>query len=133
MRRFFPAQTTPQLRRIQRQTQRWLLTWGWRSLLVVSTFFLVLTSALPGGATSALAQFSTAGGGGSSAYSLGWVELDGYDTFQVSAPGATLGQRRQQIHQNLEEIRDDYLALENPVADVTTTQTENGQTKVYVN
>ncbi|MGG6242020.1 mechanosensitive ion channel family protein [Nodosilinea sp. AN01ver1] len=110
-----------------------MLSWGWRSLLFISTLFLVLSSALPGSATAVLAQFPTAAGGGSSAYSLGWVELDGYDTFQISAPGAALGQRRQQIHQNLEEIRDDYLALEDPVANVTTSQTENGQTKVYVN
>lgn len=129
MRNFSPTQVTLRLRRIQ----RWMLSQGWRSLLFIGTFFLVLYSALPGSTALALAQFPTAGGGNSSAYSLGWVELDGYDTFQITAPGAALGQRRQQIHQNLEEIRDDYLARENPVANVTTSQTENGQTKVYVN
>jgi small conductance mechanosensitive channel len=104
-----------------------------RLLLLVGTCCLILSHALPSSASPVLGQFSAVGGGSSNPYSLGWVELDGYDTFQITAPGAALGQRRQQIHQNLEQIRDDYLALDNPVANITTLQTESGQSKVYVN
>ena len=129
MQRFFFAPVALRLR----QAQPWLVSWRWRSLLFISTLLLVLGSALPGGAVSALAQLPTGGGSNSSAYSLGWVELDGYNAFQISAPGIALGQRRQHIHENLEEIRDDYLAQANPVANVTTSQAENGQPKVYVN
>ncbi|MGB3309812.1 MAG: mechanosensitive ion channel family protein [Nodosilinea sp.] len=149
MQKFFPARILLRLRRIQ----RWVLSQRGRSLLFIISFFLVLSSALPSSAMAnstlassvlsrasligspslALAQFSAAGGGNSNNYSLGWVELDSYDTFQITGPGAALGQRRQHIHENLEAIRDDYLALDNPVAVVSTTPTENGQSKVYVN
>ncbi len=80
-----------------------------------------------------LMQLPGSGGGGSNAYTLGWVELDGYDVFQIAAPKSTLGQRRTHIHQNLEAIRDRYLQLETPVADISTQETENGQPKIFVN
>ncbi|MEM9769056.1 MAG: mechanosensitive ion channel domain-containing protein, partial [Cyanobacteria bacterium P01_D01_bin.71] len=73
------------------------------------------------------------GGGGSNAYTLGWVELDGYDVFQVAAPSSTLGQRRSHIHQNLLDIRNNYLQMETPAARISTQETENGQFKVLVN
>jgi small conductance mechanosensitive channel len=92
--------------------------------------------ALPSWATSPLLmQFSIGGGGGGSnnAYTLGWVGLDGYDVFQIAAPQSTLGQRRTHIHQNLQDIRDDYLLMETPVARISTQETENGQPKILVN
>lgn len=79
-----------------------------------------------------IAQF---GGGGNdiNAYTLGWVELDGLDVFQIAAPNSALGQRREQIHQNLQSIRNDYLDLEVPSANISTVKSEEGQPEVYVN
>jgi hypothetical protein len=60
----------------------------------------VVLTALPSWAASpTLMQLPGLGGGsgGSDAYTLGWVGLDGYDIFQVAAPQTTLGQRTQYI------------------------------------
>jgi small conductance mechanosensitive channel len=89
--------------------------------------------AAPGLTPPASAQFLGGNNSGGNSYSLGWVEMDGYDTFQVAAPGSALSQRRQEVHENLRQIRDRYLDLENPVANLTTTETEDGQPQVYVN
>ena len=78
-------------------------------------------------------QFPGGGGGGGDAYTLGWVELDGYEVFQVAAPQSTLGQRRNYIRQNLQEIRDAYRKMATPVARISTQETENGQPKILVN
>lgn len=78
-------------------------------------------------------QLPGMGGGNGNSYSLGWVGLDGHDVFQVAAPSSTLGQRRREIHNNLQEIRDDYLQMSDPIADIATRQTEEGQPQVFVN
>ncbi|MDB9526563.1 mechanosensitive ion channel family protein [Oscillatoria sp. CS-180] len=91
-------------------------------------------TALPGWANSpVLMQFPGTGGGGNSSYTLGWVGLDGYDVFQVAAPQSIVTYRSQQIQNNLEQIRDQYLSLENPSAIVSNQPTDEGQPKVYVN
>jgi small-conductance mechanosensitive channel len=103
-------------------------------LLAISTLLLITLTALPTVAPPAMAQvFGSNGSSNSNAYNLGWVELDGYDAFQFAAPGSALSQRRQEIHDNLQQIRDNYLQLENPTANITTTETEDGQPQVYVN
>ncbi|MGF1457623.1 MAG: mechanosensitive ion channel family protein [Leptolyngbyaceae cyanobacterium] len=95
---------------------------------------LVGATLSPGWAVSSqLMQFPGTGGSNSNAYTLGWVGIDGYDVFQISAPGSTLTQRRKQVHQNLQDIRDSYLQLETPIATVSTQETDNGQSEIYVN
>jgi small-conductance mechanosensitive channel len=111
----------------------WLRRQRWRSLPFVGALLVILVGAFPADAVPVLAQFSGTGGGSSNAYTLGWVELDGVDVFQVAAPSSAIHQRRQQIHQNLQEIADEYLALESPVANLTTVEAEEGQPQVYVN
>ncbi len=78
-------------------------------------------------------QFPGVGGGSGDAYTPGWVELDGYEVFQVAAPKSTLGQRRNYIRQNLQEIRDVYRQMATPVARISTQETENGQPTILVN
>ena len=78
-------------------------------------------------------QFPGVGGGSGDAYTPGWVELDGYEVFQVAAPKSTLGQRRNYIRQNLQEIRDVYRQMATPVARISTQETENGQPQILVN
>jgi small conductance mechanosensitive channel len=102
-------------------------------LLASITLILVSLMAVPGFTPSASAQLLGGSNSGGNSYSLGWVELDGYDTFQVAAPSSALSQRRQEVHENLEQIRDRYLDLENPVANLTATEAEDGQPQVYVN
>lgn len=104
-----------------------------RSLLGLSTLLIVLSTASSANATLTLAQFPGSQGGNSNPYTLEWVELSGVDVFQVAMPNSGQSQRRQQVQENLQEIRDDYLALENPVANVTTSETPDGQPKLYVN
>jgi small-conductance mechanosensitive channel len=102
-------------------------------LLAGLTLVMVSLTAVPGLTPAASAQFFGGGGGSSDSYSLGWVELDGYDRFQVAAPGSALSQRREEIHENLVQIRDRYLQLETPTTNLTTTKTDDGQPQVYVN
>lgn len=104
-------------------------------VLLLSTLLLTGFTALPVRATSPifmqLPGFSGSGGG--SAYKLAWVEMDGYKTFQISAPQSAIKQRAQDVSQNLRDIRDNYLQLETQVARVATQDTEEGQPAVYVN
>ena len=103
-------------------------------LLTGMTLVLISLTAMPGVTPPAGAQFLGGGNSsGGSAYSLGWVELDGYDTFQVAAPNSALSQRRQEVHENLVQIRDRYLQLEPPTANLTITETDDGQPQVHVN
>lgn len=104
-----------------------------RSLLFLSPLLIVLSTASSADATLTLAQFPGSQGGNSSPYTLEWVELSGVDVFQVAMPNSGQSQRRQQVQENLQEIRDDYLTLENPVANVTTSETPDEQPKIYVN
>ncbi len=110
------------------------LGWIRYTLLGIATLVMVSLTALPGLAPGAMAQFpgGNSGGGGSD-YSLGWVELDGYDGFQITAPGSALGQRREEIHENLQQILDRYLQLETPITNITTTPSDEGQPQIYVN
>lgn len=106
----------------------------WQPLaLFVITLGLVFSSALPGVASLALAQIPGTSSGGGPTYSLGAVELDGQDAFQVAAPGGALAQRQQQIQQNLQEIRDRYLSQDNPTTTVSIQESADGQPQVYVN
>lgn len=98
-----------------------------------TTLVLIGLTAVPGFTPPASAQFLGGGNSSGNSYSLGWVEMDGYDTFQVAAPGPALSERRQEIHDNLQQIRDRYLQLETPTTNLTTTETEEGQPQVYVN
>ena len=112
------------------------LSRGQRRLLIIfSTALLVLSSALPAGASLTLAQFpgGSSGSSNTGSYTLGWVELAGLEAFQIAAPSSAISNRRQQVQQNLQEIRDEYLALENPVANISITETEEGQPQIYVN
>jgi small conductance mechanosensitive channel len=95
--------------------------------------FLIWSSALPGEAAMPLAQVSNVVGNNSSSYNLGWVELDSYDAFQIAAPSSALAQRTENIQQNLQMIRDRYLQLETPVANISTQEGDEGQPQVYVN
>lgn len=104
--------------------------------LGIGSLLIVSLMALPSEASSPILMQlpgGGGGGGGSNAYTLGWVQLDGYDVFQLAAPKSTIGQRRTHIHQNLQEIRDTYLLMETPVARVTTQETANGQPQILVN
>lgn len=95
--------------------------------------FIVLDLACPADASWMLAQLPGSQGGSSSPYVLEWVELDGIDVLQVAMPNSSQSQRRRQVQQNLQEIRDDYLNLESPVTSITTPETEAGQPQIYVN
>lgn len=80
-----------------------------------------------------LMQFS-GGSGSASSYSLGWVELDGEQVFQVAAPASSLSQRQQHVKGNLEAILQNYLQLETPVANVSVAQAEGYDVpSVYIN
>lgn len=105
-----------------------------RLLVGVSTLLLLVGLQLPGLALpSTLLQIPGGNSSSGNSVGLGWVELDGYDAFQVSAPKAALAQRIQDVSQNLQEIRDHYLGLTPPAADVFTQESEEGQPEVYVN
>lgn len=97
------------------------------------TLTVIVVSASPMTAVPVLGQLSTSASSSSNAYVLGWVEMDGYDTFQVSAPNSALDKRQQYIQQNLQNIRDRYLQLETPEAQVWTQQPEGEQPQMYVN
>jgi len=103
------------------------------SLLFLFTLVIVAASASPVTAMPVLGQFSSSTGSNNDSYTLGWVKMDGYDTFQISAPNLALSQRKQQIQQNLLDIRDRYLQLETPAAQVSTQRSEGQQPKIYVN
>lgn len=104
----------------------------WRRLLLcLGALLVTLSLTLPVQANALLGQLSS--GSGSSSYTLGWVELDGYDVFQVSAPSSAIGQRRQQIQENLQSVRAAYLQQESSAAKIAATETEGGQPQIYVN
>lgn len=129
MQTFQPFSVIRLFQPMQNRIARWQ-----RSLIIfLSAFLLVLSSVTPAGASLMLAQFPGAGGGDTSSFTLGWVELAGLDVFQIAGPNSAISNRRQQVQDNLQEIRDDYLDLENPVANITTTRTEDGHPQVYVN
>lgn len=113
--------------------QRWLRRHYRRSLLFFSTLLIVLSTALPAEASLFLAQLPGSSGGSSNPYVLETVELGGLDVFQVAVPNSGQSQRRQQVQENLEEIRDTYLAMESPDANITTPESEDGQPQIYVN
>lgn len=105
---------------------------GRRLLLFLSALLLVWGQALPG-ASLTLGQLPGTSSNSGSSYSLGWVELDSYDVFQVAAPSAALSQRRQHIQQNLQTIRDRYLQLQTPTANISIRQGDQEQPEVHIN
>ena len=94
-----------------RRLKRLLLT----GLFAITLVFVVLgqpsVARLPG-TVPTLAQFSLGSSGSSSSgqeHVSGWIELDGRQVFQISAPKSSIKQRQARIETNLQRIRDDYL------------------------
>ncbi len=89
------------------------IRWQRYGLLVGSVLLLVsLTTSSAHASPPLLMQISGGSSGSGSSYTLGWVEMDGYQAFQIAAPGSAINQRRQHMGDNLEAIRDRYLQLE---------------------
>ncbi|MGB3669975.1 MAG: mechanosensitive ion channel family protein [Phormidesmis sp.] len=111
--------------------RKWLYRLG-SFLLGITLIFLtaVLTP------TTASAQLSglTGGSGSSSQTSVGWINLDGRQVFQIAAPSSTLPIRQKNITDNLKDIRDTYIDMSAPEADIVKDTTESAHTpSLYVN
>ncbi|MGB5913299.1 MAG: hypothetical protein WBG63_00435, partial [Phormidesmis sp.] len=111
--------------------RKWLYRLG-SFLLGITLIFLtaVLTP------TTASAQLSglTGGSGSSSQTSVGWINLDGRQVFQIAAPSSTLPIRQKNITDNLKDIRDTYIDMSAPEADIVKDTTESADTpSLYVN
>ncbi|MGB3612619.1 MAG: mechanosensitive ion channel family protein, partial [Elainellaceae cyanobacterium] len=83
-----------------------------------------------------LAQFSLSGSQSSSdsqEHVSGWIELDGRQVFEVSAPKPSIKQRQARIETNLQGIRDEYLNSPKSSADVNVKQiSSDGLPSLYV-
>jgi len=86
--------------------------------------------------TPPLAQLSFLGSQSSSSsqeYVSGWIELDGRQIFQVSAPQDSIKQRQSRIEGNLRNIRDEYLNSPEALADVNVEQiSSDGLPSLYI-
>ncbi|MEL6383507.1 MAG: mechanosensitive ion channel family protein [Cyanobacteria bacterium J06626_18] len=102
-------------------------------LFGIALLLVSLTTSSVVQASPLLMQIPGGSSGSSSSYTLGWVEMDGYQAFQIAAPGSAINQRRLHIGDNLQAIRDRYLQLETPLADISDRKSESGQPEVYVN
>ncbi|MEM8504713.1 MAG: mechanosensitive ion channel family protein [Cyanobacteria bacterium P01_D01_bin.1] len=82
--------------------------------------------------TPAIAQFSGLGSGDQTA--VGWISLDGRQVFQIAAPSSALSIRQRNITENLKDIRDTYINMSDPKAEIVRDTTESADTpSLYVN
>ena len=107
----------------------------WRYRLgsfLLGMVLIFLTTVAP---TPALAQLSgLMGGGSSNQTAVGWINLDGRQVFQIAAPSSALSIRQKKITENLRDIRDTYIEMADPEADIVKNTTESADTpSLYVN
>lgn len=105
--------------------RRWLSRLGSFLLGIVLTFLITMP-------TPAVAQFSGLGSGDQTA--VGWISLDGRQVFQIAAPSSALSIRQRNITENLKDIRDTYIDMSDPKAEIVRDTTESADTpSLYVN
>lgn len=96
--------------------------------LILVTLTAVLTP------SPAIAQLGGLTGGSSNQTAVGWIDLDGRQIFQIAAPSSALSIRRQNISENLKDIRDIYIGMADPEAEIVKDITDSADTpSLYVN
>lgn len=108
--------------------------WLYRLIsFLLGIVLIFITPALT--STPALAQLGgLTGGGSSNQTAVGWINLDGRQIFQIAASSSALSIRKKNITENLTDIRDIYVDMAAPEADIVKDTTENADMpSLYVN
>ncbi|MEM1251113.1 MAG: mechanosensitive ion channel family protein [Cyanobacteria bacterium P01_H01_bin.21] len=109
--------------------RKWLSRLG--SFLLSVALVILTAGSTP---TPVLAQLGGLTGGSSSQTAVGWITLDGQQIFQIAAPSAALSIRQQNINENLRDIRDTYVSMAEPEADIVRSTPETADApSLYVN